>query len=297
MTDPAERGRERQHGRALGFCHGGEGGRANATPGVRYRLFPRRAGGPQRNIGAGGGKNIQCTQNRPVRPPAARHDAVPAGASRREPTMLAGQSPASLPRPGSAVDRERSDPRDRRQPCPGTVGPDPALEDRGPDPADPPPVGEGRPDLLSGDPAGEAEVPRLELAEREHDIGRARPHDLGEAPDEPRAVEVGEGMKEAGVDDAVEGPAELPQLERSSSASHTRNVAPRSRSRARRRATSIARGAESTPPTACPRPARKRAFSPVPQPTSSTSPAISPDSSRDANSRCALPMSHGGGDR
>ena len=50
----------------------------------------------------------------------------------------------------------------------------------------------------------------------------------------------------------------------------------------------------SIPCTSCPRSARYSAFSPVPQPTSRTSPLIAPASARSMNSRCGRPISHGG---
>lgn len=93
----------------------------------------------------------------------------------------------------------------------------------------------------------------------------------GETPDIARALGVGEGVEQAGVDDPTEGPAELVQAERVLQQEHDGGA----RSRAFSRAIAIARGAESTPRASCPRPARMRVFSPVPHPTSRTAPGLS----------------------
>ena len=101
---------------------------------------------------------------------------------------------------------------DRRQPgqVPGRLPP--SLEDRGSDPVDPPSVFERRPDLLLRNPAGPI-FAGFELTEGEHEAGPSRPQDSGETPDEAEAIGVREGVEQAGVDDGIEGPAEVLHFE------------------------------------------------------------------------------------
>ena len=53
----------------------------------------------------------------------------------------------------------------------------------------------------------------FKLTEGEHEIGPSRPQDSGETPDEAQAIGVGEGVEQAGVDDGIEGPAEVLHIE------------------------------------------------------------------------------------
>jgi hypothetical protein len=132
-------------------------------------------------------------------------------ASRREGSVWPGGGPPG--RGGGPVEAQGgSNTGDRRQPghVPGRLRP--PLEERGSDPVDPPSVFERRPDLLLRDPAGPV-FAGFELTEGEHEAGPSRPQDSGETPDEAQAIGVGEGVEQAGVDDGIEGPAEVLHIE------------------------------------------------------------------------------------
>src|SRR6185369_5710867 len=78
-------------------------------------------------------------------------------------------------------------------------------------------------------------------------------------------------------------------------ASATTNVTAIARSAALARAIEMARSDQSAPTTVRPREARNSAFSPVPQPASSTDPRNPPASKSRSTTGCGRPISHGGG--